>query len=686
MILRSSIQRVLLFLAIAGLPSLLSAQERARFLFDHFEVEHGLSQGSINALVQDAQGFLWIATDDGLNRFDGYQFLSFRPDPADEHSLLGNVITALAVDNDGCIWTGSSGIGVQRYDPRTRRFTLHPVSTDTQPASLANVSITTMRVDRMNRLWIGTREKGLYMYDKQTDELAYIPLDEGNAKIPVLDMAVTRSGTFVISSGTAGVFVVDPQRRSVRDFPLSEIQALLKGPADIVAAYVEGDRFLWLASSAGVLLRHDVRTGNWREFILSEHRHRQVPPMIRALTMDTAGRLWIATSSSGLHVLDPEHGKHVHLTADVGIPVSLPSDGLRCLHTDRLGNVWVGTNGSGLAMYSPVAKEFRLLSARGTQGPGLTVMSVRAIWQDSDSVLWLGGYGGFNRYDRRNGTVRTYPGLPGSGQGPYRGISSRNVYAIHPRPDRPGRFLVLGTEGDGLFEFDKHREVFRRISIETPDGSRDKTHPLTVYTMCQTRNGDLWLGSSEGLLHWAFSQGADRPVLLDSEFGPAHGGIHEIYEDKNGFLWIGTSRSGLALYDRLNGTVNFFTHRPGDRTSLTTNSITCIYEDKRGDFWVGTTLGLHLMNRVNATFRAYTTRDGLPNDVIYGILEDRAGYLWLSTNRGLTRFHRTRGVDATYDVPDGLQGNEFNNGAYFASAAGELFFGGVRGLTYFLPE
>ncbi|MFA6233002.1 MAG: two-component regulator propeller domain-containing protein [Bacteroidota bacterium] len=665
---------------------LLFAQERLSIRFDQLHVEQGLSQGSISAMMQDRRGFLWISTDDGFNRFDGYQFLVFRPKRGDAQSLSSNIITAVAEDANGRIWIGTFGSGFQSYDPSTNLFTSYKQQLS-KGATLSTSVITALAVDAGNRIWIGSDSYGLLVFNPAAGTLKRFSLPGAGTVYSVTDITTTSSGKLVIACGTAGLYILDPgsgnaQRINMPAHPLSAFSV------KVARVAMQGARYLWAGTDDNRLHRYDVRTATWKTYFLRSSAIDDFAVEIRDMTMDMQGNMWVATSADGLFILRTADGNVTHIAEDRLRPWSLPSSSIRSLFADRFGNVWVGTNGSGLALYSPSAKNFNLIMPGLPSDEKLTINSYRAIWQDSDSTLWLGGYRGFNSLNRKTGKVSVYDRDPAAvaGYGPQRGINSGNVFVIHPDARDPERFLILGTEGNGLYRFDKKSGLFWRIPVGDERGIVDKLQLSVIYEIFQTRDGELWIGGSTGLYRWKQGSQHDYPTLVaPGSFGTRQGGVWAIHEDETGLLWIGTGRNGLTLFDRLDNDVTNFHHNPADSSSLSSNTIKCIFQDSRGILWVGTTLGLNKMNRRDGTFVSYTTQDGLPNDVIYGILEDEAGYLWLSTNRGLARFHPKYGVVSTFDVHDGLQGNEFNTAAYFKARDGELFFGGVQGLTHFYP-
>lgn len=681
---------ILLSIVLVGAPAVAqpavaqpASSAPRRVQFDLLRVEQGLSQGSISALLQDSQGFLWIGTDDGLNRFDGYEFQVFRPDPLRKHGLASNSITALAEDADGRIWIGTAGAGYQSYDPVTRKFHSYPM-TSADGMSLAGSVITTIHPDRDGRVWIGTDAAGLHFFDPGSGSLIAHRFPGKYPRPPIQDLAATRAGMLLVATGEAGLWLLDPRTSEARSIDLPFGSDVSDHPPDVHRVLVQSDRYLWVAGVPGAVHRHDIRTGAWKAFLLFARERDPYFGRVQGMAIDSEQKLWIVTPGLGIILLDTRNGSVRHITENRLVPDGLPNNSLRCVYHDHLGNVWIGSNGSGLALHSPAAKEFNLISAGMFGARDFPIHSFRALWMGQDSVLWLGGYGGLTRYDRR--TQRLVP-LPESAAV----LNASSVYALHPDPVDSARFMIVGTEGRGLYRLDVRSGRTELLWPTKADGLA--VDEGRVFEITASRDGVLWIGTSQGLLRWdrrpagTRRRARERPRLVaPTRIGPPQGGVYAVCEDGNGLLWIGTARGGLALYDRLTGDVTYFTQRAGDPSSLASDNVKCIVEDSRGRLWVGTAGGLNLVDRRDGTFRRYTTEQGLPNNVTYGILEDHAGFLWLSTNAGLSRFRPERGVVATYDVLDGLQGNEFNTASYFSTPAGELFFGGVQGVTYFHPD
>ncbi len=681
-----------LLFVLLTLPPMASlrAQMEKETQFDHLRVEDGLSQGMVLAMLQDSRGFMWFGTYDGLNRYDGYRFTVWRSDPDNVHSLSSSMITALAEDSSGRIWIGTAGGGLNMYDPVRDEMRRYPGLT-TENGRSGEATVNALCIDHSGTIWIASDGDGLYAFRPADSTVRAFRHRSGDslsiAGDFVSDIRIADSTHLWLGISGIGVDLMNTRSGQCRHYrPVNTDKGASVGTVRLAGAHAHTVYASLATQGVYRVTRHDMQMsrlslragGTGKNFV-----------HFRDIMTDRRDRLWVATESNGLFLRDPESGTVRRIMYTPFSESSIPNAGLISLCQDSAGNVWVGTNGRGVSFTSPARKNFGLLRVVPGKEESISIRSFRGVYQDRDSVLWIGGYGGFNRVDRRTGAITVYPRLPlGTPRGvPVRGLLNTNVYSIHPDPEAPARRLLIGTEGDGIYRFDKRRALFVRLPIGS---ETDPRHPMgrAVYAFHLDSEGDLWIGSSAGLSVYRrqtksyehFTHDADDPTTI------CDGSVRAIFQDSNEHLWIGTDRGGLCYFDMVNGDFMRFQHDPDDVMSISSNRINCIYEDNRGMLWIGTATGLNLMDRRKSTFRRYNREDGLPNNMIYAIEEDLLGYLWISTNRGIARFHPYRGFTEVYDISDGLQGDEFNMGASFRSPSGELFFGGVNGLTYFYPR
>ena len=637
--------------------------------FERISIQEGLSFSVVQAILQDRQGFLWVGTDRGLNKYDGYQFTVYRNDPADPRTLSNDAVHALYEDSHGELWIGT-GAGLDRLDRTTDTFVHYR-------DGLPEVWISNMHEDRSGTLWVGT-DTGLYRFNPDTQKFTLSP-----PRWTVTGIAEDVEGQLWVS-GSAGVYLFDPQTGQGSPTRL--------GAQSLNAICIDAKGDLWVGAGDG-LRRFDSST---QAFVLYQHHpddpHSLINDRVTALFEDSAGRLWVGTEG-GLDVLDQEQNRFVHYQYDPYNPHSLGDNLVLSLYEDRSGVLWVGTL-RGLSKYSWAANRFTLYTRlpdvpTGTGRPievsGLQMLSddrVTAVHQDHKGDLWVGTYqGGLNRLDRAAGTLTVYRRGPAASNT----LSSDMVRAIYE--DRSGT-LWVGT-GSGLDRFEPDSGTFIRgwgLGLFTSE---------EVFAIAEDHTGMLWVGTAANLYSLDRELGSFKSY---QQLGLIHPTVWSILADEAGLLWVGTAGDGLYQWDGTQLTSyqprqergTEYQPKASDLRSLGRAYVLAIYTDlavDSGAVWVGTeTSGLFRFDRATPGegITRYTVKDGLPGDRVSCILGDANGFLWLGTNKGISRFDPGSKTFRNYDARDGLQSGEFIEG--FRSSRGEMFFAGLGGLNAFYPE
>jgi len=665
------------FLAALLLGGALSASaQRSHTQFLRLGLEEGLSQATAMAVLQDRSGYLWIATEDGLNRYDGYGFSVLKHDPGDPHSLSDNYVVALLEDADGGIWAGTSDGGLNRYDPRTGRFTRYRHDTG-DPASLSHDRITALALAADGGVWAGTYGGGLSRYDPRTGRFTrYQHAPDDPASLPsdylwavLVDRqgrlwAGTRNGLARLDGGAFTVYRPDP----------SDAAALPGG--DVVALFEDTQGTLWVGTDNGLgslapqadaftVYRHDPGD----PATLSRNA-------VSSVRRDRRGSVWVGTYGGGLNRLDPASGRFTRYRHDPTDATGLPDDYVSTVYEspDASGLLWVGTFSGGLARFNPAQDRFRLYRHDPADPASLIADYVRTFAETPDGALWVGTRDGLSRQDPRTGRFTHFmaTGRPG-------GLSASYVRAL--LTDREGT-LWVGTAA-GLNRYDTMGGTFDAFphapfSSSDPEANR-------VYVLLEARDGLVWVGTRKGLHAFDPRAGAYvRPAGVGGGRG-VEGEVIALAETADGALWAGTTGLGLFRVDPASGHVTPYRHDPNDAKTLSNDRILGILPAADGTLWVSTHSGLNRFDPASGRARRFTEADGLPAGLVYGALEDGDGRLWLPTNRGLARFDPATGRVRTYDASDGLQSNEFNQGAYYKARNGDLVVGGIRGFNRFAP-
>ncbi|MBI3194943.1 MAG: hypothetical protein HYZ34_10835, partial [Ignavibacteriae bacterium] len=639
--------------------------------------EQGLSQNTVRSILLDSRGFLWFATKDGLNKFDGYSFTVYRHSPKFLNSLSNNQVSSLLEDKQGNIWIGTDE-GLNKFDPSSGIFSIYLHDT-LNNNSISNNSIISLYEDRSGILWIGTR-KGLNRFN--------------------------------------------PVNGSIERVQISLLNPAVSDCSIINSIYQSEDSSLWVGTAACGVFRLDCKTSLWSKvhFLTSDLRN-EYNPIVGPIIQDRFGTIWIGTYGGGLFMLDTQKGMLksfksgkinpggirsafvtalVHLNDSSIIVICRNTIDILNVRThsvnslsmneyqaaslslliDNSGILWIGTDGSGIYKLIPVRKSFRIVRMSDSTRSGLSFSSVRSIYQDSDGELWVGGYIGVNKKQwmhpqETTGFSRNEWELvsPLSGVMPF-------CFVEDPFEKKE---LWIGTEGGGVIRFNKQTGI---KTIYFKKGTEHFFPSAYCMRILVTRTKKIFFGAKTGLYRWnpdtsGFDSFTHEP---ENKFSINEGAVKALCEDNEGKLWVGTMKSGISIFNPSTNKFERFTSQRNVPTSLSDNHVNVIYQDAQGTMWVGTSAGLNKFNSTERTFYTYSIADGLPNDCIYGILEDERGNLWLSTNRGISMFNPSTEQFTNYDRFDGLQGDEFNSHAYFKNTRGEMFFGGLNGFTVFFPN
>ncbi len=651
--------------------------------FEHLSIEEGLSQSVVNCVLQDRSGFLWLGTQGGLNRYDGYGFEVYRHDPQDPASLAHDWILALAEDPSGDLWVGTEGGALARWRRASDDFeSYRPDPKD--PQSFSGLRVIALARDHSGDLWAGTMDGGLNRFDAASGGFEYFRHDPGDPTSLAHDqlgaLHVDRDGILWVGTWD-GLDRFDPRSGSFEHFRHDPADPASLSDPRVRAIFEDRQGRLWVGTLAG-LNRLDARAGRFQRYL-----HDPADPgslshdWVRSLYQDADGRLWVGTDG-GLNLWHEESAGFAGYRSDPAVAGSLLNDKIVHLYQDRGGILWLGTLGGGLARWNPGTWSFLHYANDGDDQASNMVF---AISEDAAGDLWIGTFGGglerLERSSRRRTRYTHDPGDPSS-------LADDRVTAL--LHDRDG-VLWAGTVGGGLSRFDPATGRFDHQRHDPSDPGSLGADAVTA--LLEDRRGHLWLGTLGGGLNLRHADGTFSRYRHDPKDDTSLSGdrIFALAEDRGRHLWLATDGAGL---NRLHPATSAFlriAHQPGAGDSLSSNDLLALHADAAGRLWVGTkSSGLDLLLEIDektrrATFSNYSRHDGLPDDTVWGIRSDLGGKLWISTGNGLARLDPESGTVRSYSTSHGLQSGEFNQGAYFASSSGELFFGGVNGLNAFFP-
>lgn len=654
--------RILVAAFIVFLPLTLTAfTTQARF--EHINTADGLPNDAVSAIVQDSRGFLWLGTQGGLVRWDGYRFELFENEPFNDNTLIHNQIQTLFLDGD-TLWIGTYG-GLDRFDLTTHKFSHFHNEIDNQQ-SLGQDLVIAIGKDRNGKIWVGT-QNGLYRMDDP--------------------------------SGIFTAYLPDPDRVATPNEP---------GPlpgATVRAIHLDRKGRLWIGTGTGGLALYDEKTDLFRVWTHDEKNQRSLPSnIVMDIDEDQNGRFWFALWNGGLvSSLDPETGVfQTHRTSDQRIyavyaqepfhvyvaswggglfewnrdgesfvnyrtgssPGTISHDVVYSFLLDRSGDLWIGTNGGGLNRVSRNEGYYEALDHDPSDAKSISAGKVTSIIRDHNDRLWAGVYnGGLNLYDDEAGAFTHFR------HDPKRADSLPNDIINALYEDSRGR-LWIATNG-GLARYDEARNVF----VTWP---RDTLPDTIFYAILEHPDGRLWLGTYQQglvLLDTDSGQVTHYPPDPKGLSGPRSGLVFCMEYDNSGRLWIGTNQ-GLSIFD--GSGFRTWTYSIDDRTGISSDTIRCMYKDSTGVFWLGTTGGgLLRAEAADGVFTLFSRANGLPSLNIRHIIEDRKGNLWVGTSSGLTVKNKGDDVFRGLSVFTNLKNRDFHTGTC-RDVEGNIYFGGTN--------
>lgn len=666
-------QRLTLFLVcLVALVPLLAQRTAPRFR--HLSINDGLTQNRVKVIYQDRDGFMWLGTKDGLNRYDGYTFVHYLSDIFDERTIDNNNILSLLEDSSGRLWIGTS-TGLNYLDRATGRVIRVPL--------FKPVPIATIAEWPRGTICAGSQGDGIFIIDPlRIHEPAYRPdhivtsLSSGWLSIKDLyaDSTILWAGT------EGGLLCIDTALQIIKS-----IEIYVRAPeamstsvdSAITRILDDGKGHLWLGSSSG-LIRFSKRSQSYEAF----HHHYAVyrynwGTITSILHEEGTPYLWLGALDELMifDTLTKSYTYYRHSPTDI---YGISGAGVLSLHQDNSGLIWAGTNGNGISIHDPVKQGFHTFIRTAPPNSRIADFSIRTIFEDQAGNIWIGARVLY-RLDRASGKLTSFERSSAETQA----FGNTGITSIIE--DRSGWLWISSYEG--LSRYHVRDSIIHHYHYNGTSGS---TYPeKLVLLVFEDRAGQIWTITPQHISLFDKESGTfDRTLLFEHE-------VYErlyfprIYEDKDGIFWI-NSDYGLIRFDPVSKAKQFFTADPKNPKSIRSSLVRSVCPDPDHPekyLWLATAGGgLNKFDLETGTCDHITTEQGLPDNVIYGVLPDEKGRLWMSTNKGISMYDIYSGHIKTYDVADGLQSNEFNSGAYFKSRTGEMFFGGIEGLSFFFPE
>ncbi len=654
---------VILFISLLLTKCLLSQS----FSFNQLTISNGLSSGNITCIVQDRRGFIWFGTNDGLNKYDGYQLTIFRHNPQLSNSIGGNSIRCLFEDSQSNLWIGLKGNGLSKLNLKTGLFKTYKHSSSTQSISYNDVA--GIVEDRQGRIWVAADRGSLDLYNPNTEEFEHFQVIDGQTKQKLnnalTDIKIDKSGDLWLSSWGGGVYHFDIRNRKFSVYSYWQ-QSISDDKAckHVYSLFMDESNKLWVASAHGGLFSLNINTNAFISYVNLEKGKNITAKSIASVNRDKSGRIWVATTNNGLYLINKD-GSTQFVNQVKNIDRTLLADNCNYIYTDRTGIVWIGTP-LGVNYYSPLLYQFSI-KKKELNLPSLSENQVLSILKDQSGNVWIGEVNTLNKI---------------SPDGHIKSLKLQNAYLLNALfEDRFGNIWIAGYYNT-LIKFNPKTNALSYIKIPAPKGT-DFSY-RNIYSIYEDWDRTLWLGTELGVINYNPSTNEFKTLFESNRIIYPEDKSHVVFRDQDLELWVGTE-NGLKRFDRYNKYKCTYT-TSNNPNSITNNFITAIYEDKKGVFWIGTMGGLHRFNKKTETFQLIKRTEKMYGDPILGICRGSHDNLWISSTSEIIKFNTINKSFQVYNASDGLQSKDFQLGACFHATDGELFFGGKGGFNFFYPD
>ncbi|MDP5201770.1 two-component regulator propeller domain-containing protein [Flavobacterium sp. DG2-3] len=612
------------------------------YYFKHYQVEEGLSNNTVLTSIQDNDGFMWFGTKDGLNRFDGYRFKTYRNNGDPVHSLGSNYIQSLH-EHNGTIWVGTDK-GLYHYDKKLDRFTILNEA--------INDRINDINHDQKDNIWFVSGNI-LYKYAPKKKETTTF-----NPNKYFVTTSITKDYKGEIwASSLNKIYHYSEENFSFENIPLNPPSDKINFRITVIYA-VDQENIVIGTQDHGVLLyNRKNKTTSELQFGIKE------PVFVRQFRKKGNDELWIA-SESGVYVYNLKTKTAINLKKNYNDPYAISDNAAYSITIDKENGIWIGTYFGGVNYHQKQYTQFKKYFPKNNQN-SISGSAVREIHKDDYGDLWIGTEdAGLNRFNPKTQKFTSY------------NVSYYNIHALMPRKDK----IWVGTFEHGLDVLDRNSgAVLKHYSAN--DG-RSGLHSNFIFSFYEMKNGDLIVVTTFGL--YRYNEQADNFEIL--KFFPETYHYTNVREDSDGNLWAGSYRDGLLFYNPKTKKKEVFTYDYKNPKGISNNTINAIFEDSSRNLWIATENGLNLVDRKTHTFTKFTTKNGMPSNVFYSILEDDAKNLWLTTSKGLVKFGPDHKSIKIFTTANGLLSDQFNYNSAFKDANGDMYFGNLNGMISFNPK
>lgn len=659
-------KQTMLSIILSFLPLALPAQ---LYTVNQLGIEEGLSNNHVVSIAQDKKGFLWFATEEGLNKFDGIRFIPYYKEESTAwQSITGNELNCLLDDPvDSILWIGTQRAGVNAYNYANDTFTTYKHD-EKNPSSLITDDITKIVTAADGNLWICTYWEGIDHFDKQTGKFTHyntktIP---GLGSNHIWSVADGGNGLLYIGHVHNGFSVLSIKDKKAKNFLHNPQDPHSLPGNEVTCVYKDKNGNIWVGTDKGLALFNPET----ESFILFNDKMNSISHRIYDIRQLEDNKLWIAMEFGGIAILDlSQHLFHsadqIHfvLIKEGDDEYGLSNSSVRCLYQDSFNNVWAGSWGGGINFIRREALLFDTYkySPFPSTGNSLTSKIASSVCMDKTGNLWIGTDGGGINVFNKGKRIAVYN----------TGNSNLNGNTVQAALCDSRGGLWFGVFYGGIVHYNPQTKSFRQIF------PKDKAHS-DVRSFFEDKEGNIWAGTSEGV-------DLIDPVKesIKAHYDRENNLVRCVLKDSQGQIWIGFFGGGLGLYNSQLKSIQLF----NVRNNFPSNTINALFEDSRKRIWVATGEGLVCFpSPTDRKYKVYQRESGLANTHIHAISEDKAGNIWISTNKGISCLVHSKETFYNYDHHDNLPMGSFNRGCVTYAQDGNLYFGSIDGLCYFNPE
>jgi len=653
-----------------AMPITIHSRPLSKIKFERFNVEDGLANPIVFDIAQDKESFIWFATNNGLSKYDGYEFTNFLPDetnPGSDKTISTELILDLMLDSHGLLWIATVGEGISSYDSDTGRFT-HYRSDPSNPDSISHPSVYCIEEDHKGRLWIATLGGGVNCFDRMTGKFKHYRHDPDNTN------SLANDNVYSILPGkndeiwigmSSGLDLLNLKTGKFRHFkndpedPNSISAGILPG------LLIDSKERLWISSFGGGLNRYDKEHDKFIHYVNDPEDSNSISynDQIRFL-QDTKGNLWIPTHGGGLNIYDPDNDNFIHYKNNPGDPSSLCFDTMTTAFEDHSGVIWFATYGGGVCKYDSRADWNKLIQHDTNNTASLINNDIHAIYEDSDGIVWVGTEKGLDRYDTKTGNFEHFYSKPDMTNC----LPGNSIWGIDE--DSSGNLWI--ATNSGICKMSRGTGEFTQFKHD-PNNPNSLNEDRT-WNLCVDNNDEVWIGTQSGGVNRYSSKTGKFKSYDISNF------VLLLKCDNDGNIWAGAEK-GLYKFDNSKDTFIYYGYDQKRSGMIGPGTISAFLKDSRGNLWIGNSGGLYNYNKKSDSFKKISVDDGLIDSFISGILEEKPGVLWISTAKGLSRFNYDKMTFDNYYV------GSFNRAdASIKLKSGNMLFGKPNGLFSLFPD